>query len=325
MDFVDRHNIPELALAWHRAGRKVAIATVIETWGSAPRRAGSQMIVDADGHMEGSVSGGCVEGAVILAAQEAIETEQPKLLSFGVSDDDAFAVGLACGGEIKVLVDPVGPVMPLGVLDALVEAHRDRVPIGWVADTGGQERRIVDKERDPDQLARQETGLMDDAVTFVAQQRPVLRMIIIGAVHIAQHLSPMAKACGFDPIIVDPRPVFANDQRFDGAMLCDAWPDDALADIGLDPRTCVITLTHDAKLDDPALQSALGSDVFYIGALGSRRTHAKRTARLLDAGFDAKAIARIHAPVGQDIGAIGPAEIAVSIMAQVIAARRGKP
>ena len=142
-------------------------------------------------------------------------------------------------------------------------------------------------------------------------------MIVVGAVHIAQHLLPMARACGHDPVLVDPRPAFGAAARFPHETISEDWPDDALARIGLDARASVVTLTHDPKLDDPAIMAALRSDVFYLGCLGSTRTHAKRVARLTEAGFTDGEIARIHAPVGLDIGARSPAEIAVSIMAQV--------
>lgn len=309
--------LPALALDWHHSGQGAVIATVVQTWGSAPRPVGSQLAIRRDGHMEGSVSGGCVEGAVIVEALEAIEDGKARLLEFGVSDDEAFAVGLACGGNIRVLVEPVGGAMPVDVLSALVEARNARQPIAYVADLNGDARRLGRAEDHADRFRRDQSGVEDDGRTFVAVHNPPLRMIVVGGVHIAQHLLPLAQSCGFDPILVDPRPAFGSAARFPGVQILDDWPDDALASAGLDARTAVVTLTHDAKLDDPAIMAALTSDVFYLGCLGSTRTHGKRVTRLKDAGFTDDQIARIHGPVGLDIGGQSPAEIAVSVMAQV--------
>lgn len=307
---------------WRRDGHKVAIATVVETWGSAPRPAGSQLAIRDDGHMEGSVSGGCVEGAVIVEALEVMENGGARLLEFGVSDDEAFAVGLACGGRIRVLVDTVGGSMPDDVLLALVNAQEERRPVGYVADLTTSARSVVQAETFAQRFRLDRSGVEEDERTFVAVQNPPLRIIVVGGVHIAQYLIPMARACGFDPLLVEPRGAFGTPERFPDTQIVEDWPDEALTRIGLDARTCVVTLTHDAKLDDPAIKAALASDVFYLGCLGSTRTHAKRVARLKDAGFTAEDIARIHAPVGLDIGGRSPAEIAVSIMAEITATLR---
>ena len=315
-------DLPALALDWHRAGRGVAIATVVQTWGSAPRAVGSQLVIDADGAMEGSVSGGCVEGAVIAEAFEALEDGKPRLLDFGVSDDDAFAVGLACGGEIRILVEPVGSAMPVAVLEQLVAARTAAKPVAYVTDleTGGP--RLQSRDAYPDRFRLDRSGVEEDGRTFVAVHNPPLRMIVVGAVHIAQHLVAMARACGYAPTVIEPRGAFGSAERFPGEVIVDEWPDEAMAALKPDTRTAVITLTHDPKLDDPAIMAALGTDIFYLGCLGSTRTHAKRVARLEEAGFDAGQIARIHAPVGLDIGGRQPAEIAVSVMAQVTMALR---
>ncbi len=313
----DRSDIPALALDWHRAGRGAVLATVVETWGSAPRPVGSQLVIDREGAMEGSVSGGCVEGAVITEALEAIEDGQPRLLDFGVSDDEAFAVGLACGGRIRVLVEPVGGVLPEALLADLVAARTARKPVAYVADLDSPLRRLDSRDAHADRFRMDRSGVEEDGRTFVAVHNPPLRMIVVGAVHIAQPLVQMACACGYDPVIVDPRPAFGAAARFPGEIILDDWPDEALAAHGLDTRTCVVTLTHDPKLDDPAIRAAIRSDIFYLGCLGSTRTHAKRVDRLQQAGFSADEIARIHAPVGLNIGARSPAEIAVSIMAQI--------
>jgi xanthine dehydrogenase accessory factor len=315
-------DIPALALEWHRAGRGAVLATVVETWGSAPRAAGSQLVIDGDGVMQGSVSGGCVEGAVITEAIDALADGKSRLLEFGVSDDEAFAVGLACGGRIRVLVDPVGQNLNEALLAELVAARAARRPVALVSDLAGDDRRLSGPAEFADRFRLDRTGVEEDGRSFVAVHNPPLRMIVVGAVHIAQPLVIMARLAGYDPVIVDPRPAFGSAQRFPGERIVDDWPDEALAAIGLDARTAVITLTHDAKLDDPAIRTALGSDVFYLGCLGSTRTHVKRVARLTEAGFTDTQIGRIHAPVGLDLGGRAPGEIAISIMAQVTAVLR---
>ncbi|WP_270729763.1 XdhC family protein [Shimia sp. Alg240-R146] len=307
---------PELALAWHRAGRGAALATVVQTWGSAPRRVGAQMVVSGDGQLEGSVSGGCVEGAVMLEAMESLETGKGVLLEFGVSDGDAFAVGLACGGTIKVLVEPVGAVLSEDVLADLVAARAARTAVAYVCDgeTGGGR---LTTEGFEDRFRMDRSGVEDDG-RFVAIHNPPLRLVVVGAVHIAQALVPMARIAGFDPIVVDPRSAFGSEARFPGEVILDDWPDEAMEQIGLDARTALVLLTHDPKLDDPALHIALKSPAFYIGALGSTRTHGKRVERLDEAGFGDRDIGRIHGPIGLDIGAASPSEIAVSIMGEML-------
>lgn len=308
------HLLAQTALDWHRAGARVAIAIVVETWGSAPRAVGSWLVMDQDARMAGSVSGGCVEGAVITQALEAMTDGKPRLLDFGVSDDEAFAVGLACGGRIRVLVDVVGASMPLDVLEQLATTQ----PIAYVADLSGDMRSTATSADYPDRFRLDRSGLQDDGVTFVGIHNAPLRMIIVGAVHIAQTLVGVARSCGFAPSIIDPRGAFGSAARFPGETILDDWPDAAMAALRPDARTAVVTLTHDPKLDDPAILAALASDAFYLGCLGSTRTHAKRIARLTAAGMSAKDMARIQAPVGLDIGGRAPAEIAISIMAEVI-------
>ena len=310
-------NMPELALDWYRAGKGAALATVVETWGSAPRPVGSQLVVSGDGEMEGSVSGGCVEGAVVIEAMEAVQTGEAKMLEFGVSDDEAFAVGLACGGRIRVLVEPVGASLPEPLLADLVAASAARQPVAYITDPDHGKSRLAgpDESHLAERFRKDQSGM--EGSEFIAIHNPPLRMIVVGAVHIAQALLPMARMAGYDPILVDPRPAFGSEARFENQRIVEDWPDEALDAIGLDTRTAVVTLTHDPKLDDPAITRALGSDVFYLGCLGSKRTHAKRVARLQKAGFSDAQIAKIHAPVGLDIGALGPGEIAISIMAQI--------
>ena len=316
------NDIPEIALGWHRAGRGAVLATVVETWGSAPRQPGSQLAIAGDGTFMGSVSGGCVEGAVVHEAAEALADGQARLLTFGVSDDQAFAVGLACGGTIRVLVEPVGQALPEAMLADLVAARAERRAVAYLVNTVTWDRRLALGADDPLASAvqarmRADKSGMEDGDWFIAIHNPPLRMIVVGAVHIAQALLPMARACGYDPTLIDPRGAFGAEARFPGQVITDDWPDEAMAALHPDARTAVVTLTHDPKLDDPALLAALSSPAFYIGCLGSSRTHTKRLDRLRSAGVTDTQIARLRAPVGLDIGAKSPAEIAVSIMAQI--------
>ncbi|MEO1312860.1 MAG: XdhC family protein [Pseudomonadota bacterium] len=315
--------IPEAALAWCEAGERVAIATVIETWGSAPRRTGSQLAISGEGVMAGSVSGGCVEGAVVAEAFDALEDGQCRILEYGVSDDEAFAVGLACGGRIRVVVEPIGLGQGPSVkeLRGLVAARRGRSAVAWAVNPETWERALVQAPGDPlwgQAAARFRTDRSGfDGAWFIGVHNPPLRMIIVGGVHIAQPLVKMAALAHYDTVVVDPREAFASPARFPDQKLVNEWPDEALEALGLDARTALITLTHDPKLDDPAILTGLGSEVFYLGCLGSTRTHAKRVARLTDAGVSPAQISRIDAPVGADIGATSPAEIAISILAAV--------
>lgn len=311
------------ALRWHREGHGAVLATVIETWGSAPRRTGSQLVVSGDGRIEGSVSGGCVEGAVVLEAQEALKEGLSRVLEFGVSDGDAFAVGLACGGTIRILVEPVGSALPLSVLEELVAAQQSRQAVAYEINLASGRARLL-KDGYPERLRSDRSGFEDDGETFVAVHNPPLRLVIVGAVHIAQSLVPMAQIAGYDPYVIDPRAAFATSERFPGVTLLEDWPDEAVATLGLDHRTALVLLTHDPKLDDPALIAALGRDCFYIGALGSKRTHAKRLDRLRASGSSEAQLQRIHGPIGLDLGASGPSEIAVAILAEMTAVLRGK-
>ena len=314
-------DIPEIALGWHRDGQGGVLATVVQTWGSAPRPVGSQLAISGDGQIAGSVSGGCVEGAVVVEALDALGDGESRILEFGVSDDEAFAVGLACGGTIRVLVEPVGQAVSDMLLAELCEARAARRPVAYVVNVATWQRRLADQTdaeigaKLADRFRSDKSGFEGDQ--FMAIHNPPLRMAVVGAVHIAQPLMVMARLTGFDAVLIDPREAFASEARFPGETMLHDWPDQALKDQGLDARTAVVTLTHDPKLDDPAIMTALRSDVFYLGCLGSSRTHAKRVARLIDQGFDQVEIARIHAPVGLDIGAKSPAEIAISVMAEI--------
>ena len=308
-------DIPETALAWHRDGSRAALATVVETWGSAPRRVGSQLAVSGRGEIQGSVSGGCVEGAVVAEALDALEDGRARLLSFGVSDDAAFAVGLACGGTIRVLVEPVGGALPEKVLAELVAARAARRPAAYVVTPGAGPGRLAGPGEFAERFRADASGM--EGAEFIAIHNPPLRLVVVGAVHIAQPLLAMARLAGYDPLLIDPREAFGSAARFPGETISHDWPDAAMQAQGLDARTAVVTLTHDPKLDDPAIRAALAAPVFYLGCLGSVRTHGKRLDRLRAAGVAEPDLGRIHAPVGLDIGAATPAEIAVAILAEI--------
>jgi len=312
-------NTIEIALEWLAAGNSVALATVIETWGSAPRPVGSQLVISSDAEIMGSVSGGCVEGAVVEEALEALESGICTVLEYGVTSEDAFAVGLACGGNIKILVEPVGVGQgpDVALLEALAAKRAAREAVAYAVQLESWARQLLGPADAlvEDRFISDKSGL--NGGWFVGIHNPPLRMVIVGAVHIAQPLVQMARLCGFDVALNDPREAFASEVRFPTEKRVLDWPDEALAAMGLDARTAVVTLSHDPKIDDPAIMTALKAPVFYLGCLGSSRTHAKRVARLEATGIAADDIARIHAPVGADIGAKTPAEIAVSIMAQI--------
>ena len=313
----DQDDIPAIALDWHRNGQGAVLATVVETWGSAPRPVGSQLVISGDGKIMGSVSGGCVEGAVIFEALETLEDGKPRILTYGVSDNEAFAVGLACGGTIRVLVEPVGKAIPEKLLGELVEARQSKQPVAYEIDTERWDRRLVFYGNGHGDRFRSDRSGFEEAV-FVGVHNPPLRMAVIGGAHIAQPLVTMARLAGFDPEVIDPRETFATADRFPGTAISHEWPDEALVEFDLDPRSAVVTLTHDPKIDDPAIETALNSECFYLGCLGSTRTHAKRVERLKGKAFPEEQIARIHAPVGLDIGSKSPGEIAVAIMAEII-------
>ncbi len=317
MDRID--DAPRAALDWHRAGSGAALATVIETWGSAPRPAGSQLAVSGRADIVGSVSGGCVEGAVVAEALEAIGDGRHRVLEYGVSDDDAFAVGLACGGTIRVLVEPVGGSLPEALLADLVARRGRAEAVGQAVNVTDGMTHLVDRHDLSEDLRADRSGFGPDGETFVTLHAPPLRLAVVGGVHVAQALVPMARLAGYAVTVIDPRDAFASPARFPDTTLVHDWPDAAMAAFAPDARSAVALLTHDPKLDDPALRVALASDAFYVGALGSTRTHAKRRERLADLGA---ALDRVDAPIGLDIGARRPGEIAVAILAAMVAALR---
>lgn len=322
-------DVLKTAAQWRAEGRDLAFATVVSTWGSSPRPVGSQLLVDSDGNFSGSVSGGCVEGAVVLAAVEAIRTGEPEMLEFGVSDNDAWEVGLACGGTIQVYVDALQ--QDQRYLEALLEAasRKQSAALLTILDSGA--KRFIPAEKfgadDGDPLlasiaraVRSDRGAIAETPegrAFIQIFNPPLRLLVVGAVHIAQVLAPLATLAGYAVTVIDPRRAFASSERFPGVAVLAEWPHEALPGLEPDQRTAVVTLAHDPKIDDRALIEALRTDAFYIGSLGSKRTHARRLERLSEEGCSAKALARIHGPVGLDINARSPAEIGVSILAEM--------
>jgi xanthine dehydrogenase accessory factor len=297
-----------IAAARGWAPARMALATVVATWGSAPRPRGSHMLIHEDGRFEGSVSGGCVEGEVLHAAADTIADGQSRHLEYGVADDSAWAVGLPCGGQIEILVQPLHEG---GFAPALVEAIS-------AARAAGTALSLTTN------LAAGQTYAGEDPGEgrFVNRYVPPRRLLIIGAVQIAQSLAAFARELDVAPTLIDPRGRFLTAERFPGTMLDDRWPDEAVAALRPDAATAVVTLSHDPKIDDPALMAALRSPAAYIAALGSRRSHAKRIERLTSDGFSETDLQRIDAPAGLSINAQGPAEIALSIAAGMIAAFR---
>jgi xanthine dehydrogenase accessory factor len=334
---------------WMAEPSPVAVATVIETWGSAPRGVGAKMALAADGRMAGSVSGGCVEGAVAEIAGDVLLSREPQLLHFGVADETAWDVGLACGGSIDVFVEPLhhesfnfvkellGQVEPFAVATVIAgpgELLGHKLIVQRSGRVFGEIEHSVDgvlaatarAALASNKSVRQSLTLPEVADSslelFIEIVRPAPVLVIIGGVHIAIALTSIAKALGYQNVVIDPRRAFGNRDRFpDVDRLIQAWPDNAFDQFPISASTAVASLTHDPKIDDPALRLALASPAFYVGALGSKKTHAARCQRLLDAGVPQTNIDRIHAPIGLSINARTPEEIAVSIMAEIIAAQ----
>jgi xanthine dehydrogenase accessory factor len=301
------------------------------------------MVVSADGRIAGSVSGGCVEAAVIEAAREVVKTGKPRLLSFGVADDKAWEVGLACGGSIEVFVEAPGAAglaelaslssgeKPAAVATVLGGPHLGR---RLFLHGEGQIRGSLQGSLSAQVSAAARTALAEgksartsiaETDVFIEVMRPAPKLVIVGGVHIAIPLTWMARSLGYRTIVVDPRPAFGSVDRFPQAHeIISAWPDEALHGIGLNAESAVAVLTHDPKLDDPALRAALPSPAFYVGALGSKQTQAKRRERLLAEGLTAAQVGRLRAPIGLDLGGRTPEEIAVSVLAQIVAVRNGR-
>ena len=298
---------------WTDAGEEIAMATVVETWGSSPRPLGSKMAVTKSGKMAGSVSNGCIEGAVFEEAQKVLKAGKGRIAAFGVADDVAFEVGLACGGHIEVFVEPFG------------ETHRDLMamleknePATLRTNLVSDELKLVDGTPRGSELARR------DGDWFIEPYRRAAHLIIIGAIHIAIPLHRLAKLMGYRVTVIDARAKFATRERFpDADELIVAWPDEAMSKIRLDPSTYVVILTHDPKFDLPALRSVLGKDIGYIGAIGSRKTNQNRFDKLRAEGYTEEQLSRVHGPIGLDLGSRGAEETALGIIAEVTAERYG--
>ena len=351
--------LAELAAIW-RAGGTAGVGTVVRTFSSAPRRPGAAMVVAPDGSVAGSVSGGCVEGAVYETALEVVETGVPRLERYGVSDDDAFAVGLTCGGILDIFIEPLSH-KTFPHLDNVVDAITGHRPVAVATviahpDPAWLGRRLVigpDSAEGSLGSARADDAAIDDArgllaagrsevltygpdgqrrgesmEVFVASYAPRPRMLVFGAIDFAAAVAQQGSFLGYRVTVCDARPVFATSARFPTAdeVVVD-WPHRYLAAQvaagAIDARTVICVLTHDAKFDVPLLEVAMRLDVGYIGAMGSRRTHDDRLARLREAGLTDAELSQLASPIGLDLGARTPEETAVSIAAEIIARRWG--
>jgi len=326
---------------WQQDQSPIALATVVQTWGSSPRKVGAKMALTPDGRITGSVSGGCVEGAVFDEGTAALENGRPRLLHFGVADETAWDVGLACGGTIEVFVEPLDTAVyafmrdvirqdaagtavtiirgPEELLGRKLAVSRAGGAVGTLGDAALDEQATAVALR---AVHPHRTQLTDEIEVFLDAVRPAPTLVMVGGVHIAVALTSLAKTLGYHTIVVDPRRAFGSAARFPHVDdLIQAWPEEAFGQVALTAETAVALLTHDPKIDDPALKIILNKPVFYVGALGSRKTHAKRVERLRGYGFTEAQINRIHGPIGLDIGANTPEEIALSILAEIVKTR----
>lgn len=332
-NFPMRDILPEIK-KWD-AKTPICVATVVQTWGSAPRQMGAKLAFTPDYKICGSVSGGCIEPAVIENGQEVLRTGVPRLLHFGVADETAFdTVGLACGGSVEVFVEPLTPHV-LAFWDEAAQANLaaasatvlDGAAIGQkfllredgleVGGTAAEARLLAQRALQTGQTVRQTVPNLGDVLVEVMLPPPTL--ILIGGVHIALALAPIAKTVGYNVVVLDPREAFGNRERFPDVELINQWPSRALSQIPITRSTAIVALTHNETLDDPALKIALRSKAFYVGALGGKNTREKRYARLLAAGFSKEELSRLRQPIGLDIGAKTPEEIALATMAQIVA------
>ncbi|HWI70994.1 MAG TPA: XdhC/CoxI family protein [Baekduia sp.] len=344
-----------VALEWLGRGRRVVAATLIETLGSAPLDVGAQMLIDDAGHIEGSVTGGCVEGALVEQAGEVLAGGPARLVTYGISDEEAVDVGLMCGGTVRLLVHELSAAHE-AALRALQDAAEDGVPVAVATLLAGEhagdliavfDDRAVGAFGGPELLAQSVTrdarGFLDEGRSGVRQYGPggeVLgsrlpvfihafatppSMVIFGAIDFSAALAHLATEAGYRVTICDARSAFASSPRFSRhANVVVDWPDRYLDGRELGPRDAVLVFTHDPKFDEPALMAGLASGAGYVGALGSRRTHADRRARLQAAGVTGADIDRINAPCGLDIGARTPTETAISVLAEILALRAGR-
>ncbi len=301
--------------SWMDEGRGCAIATVTANWGSAPRQVGAIMIIDDKGNFEGSVSGGCVDGDVVFEALDAMKTGKPRLRNYGITNDQAWQVGLACGGELEVFIEAWND---RNLSDAIKIGQAENQSFVLKKSLASGEQSIEAVET-LDRLKSQKQG-----DTFLQLFEPEPRLIIVGGVHISQALIPMVKEFSWNVELIDPRDSYVTEERFPNISIHRRWPDEVIEELKPNSKTAIVALSHDIKLDDPALIAAVKSEAGYIGALGSNRSHAKRVERLMEEGLTEEEIGKISAPIGLDIGAMGPQEIAVSVLAEIIATFRGR-
>ncbi len=313
----------ETAVHWIHSGHELALAIVIETWGSAPRQAGAVMLVRDDSHIEGSVSGGCVEADVIETAKNSIETNQSFIKEFGVADETAFAVGLSCGGRIAVLIVPVNDeAFPPVFLERIAAAVVGRNPLDLIISLENENRIHVEAiVPDTQSLSERETQYNDSEHQLIWRFRPSYQIILIGAGHISQVLSRLASQVDFSVDVIDPRSMLATAERFPDVNTHIGWPQDLLPGMTMDAQTAMVTLTHNPEIDDSALLYALGTEAFYLGCLGSRRTHGTRCRRLESKGMSQQQLARLHGPAGIPLGGRGVSEIALAILAEIVQVR----
>ncbi|MGH3037628.1 MAG: XdhC family protein [Gaiellaceae bacterium] len=312
---------------WAQAGTRVATATVVATERSAPREPGAVLAVDADGNVVGSVTGGCVEPAVYGEAREVLAGEGPRLKTYGIADEEAFEVGLPCGGTVHIFVDALDPAL----VEPIAEAVREERPIALETRITGEgigAKRLVGPEDEgpaADLLARAETGIVEtpEGQLFVSSFTPRPNLYVFGAVDHAAALAEIGRFLGYRVTVCDARARFVTRERFpDVDELVVEWPDRFLAEAPVDERTAICILTHDHKFDVPALKVALETPAGYIGAMGSRRTNADRAERLRAEGVTDEEMARIHAPIGLRIGSRSPQEVAVAIAAEIVQVMR---
>ena len=300
---------------WRSRGDRVALATVVATRRSAPRAVGAKLAISERGELHGSVSGGCVESDVAVQAAEVIAEGTPRLLTYGITDDMAWNVGLPCGGEIDVFVERFEGELP--------ESDEPAVSVTVLEGERAGERRLLGSdavEPGPSRVVE-----LDGETVFAEMLGPPPRVVVIGAIDTAEELCRAAKSLGWHTVVTDPRPALTTRERLPSPdELLVAWPDEALEQLAPDRDTAVVVLTHEERLDVPALTSALEAEAFYVGAIGSRRTQAKRRERLLDAGVAEEQLERLSGPAGLDLGAQTPAETAVSILGEILAVRAGR-
>ena len=299
---------------WLKEKRRIALATVISTWGSSPRPVGGQMAIDENGEIIGSVSGGCIEGAVISEGIDSIKDGKSRIKDYGISNDMAWEVGLACGGELKVLIQPLN--LEDEIVYSIVDSIKKRKIVKLKIDCSNGYR-IIDNTIN-NQISHFDK--LNNEFIHIIDPKP--RLFIIGAVHIAQALVSLANVADYEIVLIDPRDHFATKDRFPNCKIINEWPDEALSKFHLDSSSHLVTLTHDPKIDDLALIFCMKKNFGYIGSLGSKKTHNKRCERLIEKGFDEIELSKIHAPIGLDIKAKTPAEIATSILAEIINYRR---